>query len=104
MKVRAITIGRELTASLNPREIAKAGQFADRLRVAYTDIGVSVQTIRLTTQPFPRYLGRLREKQLIQFAKDLQACCHDHGIDYCALGPVNPHNTAEIRLFQSLPT
>jgi len=103
MKVRAITVGRESTAPLDHQEIAKAGQFADQFRTAFADIGVPVQTVRLATQPFPQYLGGLQERQLIQFAQDLQECCHDNGIDYCALGPVNPHIVTEARLLQFLP-
>lgn len=103
MKVRAVTVGIEPGFPLDPRRVAAAGRFAAGVRAAYDDLGVPVQTVRLATPPFPSYLGGGTESAIIGFASELERCCRDHGIDYCALGPVNPYET-EPRFLSLLPT
>jgi uncharacterized protein len=103
MKIRAITIGAELQATLDRRVIAESARVATQLAHAYEAEGIAVQTIRFASQPFPRYLGSCSEKQLLQFAVDLQQCCRDHDIDYCSLGPVDPQNPRDAALVPYLP-
>lgn len=103
MKVRSITIGTDVGFPLEAEKIAVAGRFAARVRAACEGAGVPVQTVRLATPPFPRYLGERTEGEIIRFAVEMQRCCQEHGIDYCALGPVNPHVGAEVRLLDMLP-
>lgn len=90
MKIRAITIGIEPGVPLNVQRVAAAGAFAQRLKARYEDVGVPVQTVRLATPPFPTYLSNATSAELLRFARDLEHCCREHGIDYCALGPVDP--------------
>jgi hypothetical protein len=65
--------------------------------------GVTVQTLRLATPPFPSYLEECAEGEVIGFARELERCCQEHSIDYCALGPVNPGVKAEARFLDFLP-
>jgi uncharacterized protein (UPF0210 family) len=88
MKVRAMTIGIEPGVPLARQAIARAGRFAARFRVFCEDAGIPVQTTRLATPPFPQYLGGKTAAEIIRFAGEIQACCREYGIDYCALGPV----------------
>lgn len=90
MKVRAVTVGMEPGFPLDSQRVAAAGRFAAHVRASCEDIGVPVQTVRLATPPFPSYLGGCTEPAIIGFAGELERCCRDNGIDYCALGPVNP--------------
>ena len=103
MQVRAITIGLDPGCPLNRQAIAAAGRFAARCRVACADAGVPVQTVRLATPPFPLYLGGRTEAQILQFAADIEACCREHGIDYCSLGPLNLQSPAECHLLTLVP-
>ena len=81
MKIRAITIGGEQSATLNTRMVTDGARVAMQLAKACEDEGIAVQTVRLATQPFPQYLSACTEKELVQFALELQHCCQDHGID-----------------------
>ena len=104
MKVRAITVGLDPGFPLSCEKVAAAGRFAARVRAACEDAGVPVQTVRLATPPFPVYLRERTEAELVRFAGELERCCRENGIDYCALGPVNCQVDAEVRLLAILPT
>jgi uncharacterized protein (UPF0210 family) len=103
MKIRSITIGGEQRATLEVRPISEGARMAKQLAKAYEDHGIAVQTIRFASQPFPQYLGACSETVLVQFAREFQLCCHDHGIDYCSLGPVDPYDAQERPLLTYLP-
>jgi hypothetical protein len=104
MKIRAITVGIEPEIPLDVHKIAVAGQFAARLRRAYEEAGIPVQTVRLATPPFPCFLGSKTTVEIIAFARELQECCREHGIDYCALGPINPQDDREKSFLALLPS
>src|SRR5262245_20296110 len=103
MKIRAITVGIEPDLPLVSEKIVAAGRFAARVRAACADVGVMVQTIRLATPPFPSYLGRCGEAEILRFAIELEQCCRENGIDYCSLGPVKAETASEYRFFAFLP-
>ncbi|MGH8008842.1 MAG: DUF711 family protein, partial [Candidatus Binatia bacterium] len=106
MKVRAITVGIEPGFPLDFQRITAAGRFAARVRAACEDFGLPVQTVRLATPPFPLYLESCTDLAIISFAGELERCCRDNGIDYCALGPANPSGTegeTERRFLSLLP-
>jgi uncharacterized protein len=103
MKIRAITVGCEISHPLDTQTIASAGRFLRRVRAAYEAQGIPVQTVRLATQPFPTYLRGKSEREFIRFVLELQQCCREHGMDYCALGPGDPVHPEEARLLNFLP-
>jgi uncharacterized protein (UPF0210 family) len=103
VKIRAITVGSEIGFPFDEQVIVNAGRFAGQVRTAFAAQGVEVQTVRFATQPFPFYLGGKSEHDVLRFIVDLQRCCLDHGMDYCALGPVNPRVPEETRLLELLP-
>jgi uncharacterized protein (UPF0210 family) len=103
MKIRAITIGGEQSVTLNTCMITDGARVAMQLAKACEDEGIAVQTVRFATQPFPQYLSACTEKELVQFALELQHCCQDHVIDYCSLGPVNLYDPHEASLLAYLP-
>lgn len=103
MRIRAITVGSEISFPLDEQVIVSAGRFARQVRTAFVEQGVEVQTVRFVTQPFPRYLGGKSEYDILRFIVDLQQCCRDQGMDYCALGPVNPCVPEETRFLELLP-
>lgn len=103
MKIRAITIGGEQQATLDTRVIAAGASLAIQLSRAYEEEGITVQTIRFATQPFLQYLSDCSEDELLRFALMLQQCCRDYGIDYCSLGPVDPHDPREASFLSAVP-
>ncbi len=103
MKVRAITVGVDPGFPLDQQRVAAAGRFAAQVRSACENSGVPVQTVRLATPPFPLYLGGRTEAEILRFGREIEECCREHGIEYCSLGPVNPHVGAERGLLALLP-
>src|SRR5262245_81736 len=103
MKIRAITIGGEQRSTIDTRMITEGARLAMQLAQAYEAEGITAQTVRFATQPFPQYLRGCSEKELLRFALELQKCCRDHGIDYCSLGPVNSQDPREAPLMSYLP-
>jgi len=103
MKIRAITVGSDVSFPFDAHPIATAGRFAGRVRAAYEAQGVPVQTVRFATQPFPAYLRGKSEREVLRFVLDLQQCCREHGMDYCALGPGDPADPEDARLLEFLP-
>jgi len=90
MKIRSITVGLDPGFPLDPTRIARAGRFVARAKQACEENGLEVQTTRLATPPFPRFLTGQSHSAVIRFAQELEACCLSHGLDYCALGPLDP--------------
>ena len=82
MKVRAVTLGNNITWPLSAGELDKAGRFLRRARELFQGAGIEVQTVRLATQPL---LGV--RAPAIEFARLLDSACPDAGIGYCSLGP-----------------
>jgi uncharacterized protein (UPF0210 family) len=103
MKIRAITVGSAVSFPFDAQPIANAGRFAGRVRAAYEAQGVPVQTVRFATQPFSTYLQGKSEREVLRFVLDLQQCCREHGMDYCALGPGDPADPGDARLLEFLP-
>lgn len=103
MKIRAITIGSELRAPLDPHVITAGARLAKQLAQAYEAEGIAVQTLRFASQPFPQYLGGCSETECLRFALELQQCCRENGIDYCSLGPVDPQDPRETAFMAYLP-
>ena len=65
--------------------------------------GLAVQTLRLATPPFPQYLAGCSPAAVLRFAQELEACCLANGLDYCALGPVDPSLPEEQKFVDLLP-
>ena len=103
MKIRSITVGLDPGFPLDTARIARAGRFVTRAKQACEENGLEVQTTRLATPPFPRFLAGQSHRAVIRFAQELEACCLSHGLDYCALGPVDPRVPEERRFLQLLP-
>ena len=95
MKIRSITVGLDPGFPLDTARIARAGRFVMRAKQACEEIGLEVQTTRLATPPFPRFLSGQSHSAVIRSAKELEARCLSHGLDYCALGPVDPSDPEE---------
>jgi uncharacterized protein (UPF0210 family) len=55
----------------------------------FENAGYEVQTIRLTTQPWDRYLGHLSKKRLLDTVVTIEQVARENGIDFINLGTVS---------------
>ena len=103
MKIRSITIGLDPGFPLKTARIAHGGRFAQAVKAMCEEEGLAVQTLRVATPPFPQYLADCSPATVLRFARELEACCLANGLDYCALGPVDPGRPEERRFVDLLP-
>ena len=103
MKIRSITIGLDPGFPLKTARITQGGRFAKEVKTICEAEGVAVQTLRLATPPFPQYLAGRSPAAVLRFAQELEACCLANGLDYCALGPVDPSLPEQQQYVDLLP-
>ncbi len=103
MKIRSITIGLDPGFPLKTARITHGGRFAQEVKTICEAEGLAVQTLRLSTPPFPQYLAGCSPAAILRFAQELEACCLANGLDYCALGPVDPGLPEEQQFVDLLP-
>jgi len=88
MKIRAITYGTDLSYPLDRNKIAKIGLFLEKARAVFEDEDISVQTARLTSQPWSAYLVGKKLSAKINYIKDLEKMCREYQIDFASIGVV----------------
>ena len=88
MRIRSVTIGTNASYPIAQSPFRTFEQFQVRARTLFADAGLEVQTVRLATQPFPEILRDRGPASAAAFARDLEALCQEHGIDYCSIGTV----------------
>ena len=71
-KVRAITGFIDLDPKAYASQIEDTVKFLNSAREAYRAAGFEVETIRIATQPFPRYLGAMKRDDALAFLARLQ--------------------------------
>ena len=103
MKIRSITIGLDPGFPLQTARITHAGGFAREVRTLCEAEGLAVQTLRLATPPFPQYLAGRSPATVLRFAQELEECALANGLDYCALGPIDPGRPEERQFVELLP-
>ncbi|MBN1273493.1 MAG: DUF711 family protein [Candidatus Aminicenantes bacterium] len=91
MKIRTITIGINLNLPLNEAHIRRAASDAQKVRASLQNSGYTVQTVRLTTQPWEKYYdGKAKMKSLL---RRLSSLLPSEGFDYFSLGTTfSPQN------------
>src|SRR5712672_3385194 len=70
-KVRAITAFVRIDRDHYEQQIADALTMLRSAKAAYEKEGYEVETIRITTQPFPEYVSGMNEEQSLAFLKQL---------------------------------
>ncbi len=85
-KIRAVTAFVRLDRAQYKPQIAEALKFLRQAKSAYEKSGYEVQTIRITTQPFPEYTKGLSNEQVLAFFKDYDALAVKEGFD-ASIGP-----------------
>lgn len=85
-KIRAITAFIRLDRTQYKSQIAETLVFLRKAKAAFEKSGYEVQTIRITTQPFPEYTRDLPPDQAVAFLLDYDALAVKEGFD-AAIGP-----------------
>jgi uncharacterized protein (UPF0210 family) len=88
MKIRAITIGLNVTLPSVARRIARIGAFIKSAKQAFETAGYEVQTTRITSQPWPEYLSSLGKRELVAHVKMIEHLCLQNNIGFFSIGTV----------------
>ena len=88
MRIRSVTVGANVSHPVEPSRFHAFASFQERARTLFGEAGLEVQTVRLTTQPFPEILQDEGPAGTVPLAQQLEALCQTHGIDYCSIGTV----------------
>ena len=85
-KIRAITSFIRLDRATYKNQVQDALKFLRQAKAAFEKSGYEVQTIRITTQPFPEYIRDLPPDNAVAFLLDYDALAVKEGFD-TAIGP-----------------
>jgi uncharacterized protein (UPF0210 family) len=88
MRIRSVTIGTNASYPIDESRFGAFTRFQARARELFEGAGLEVQTVRIATQPFPEILQDVGPAGAVAFARDLEALCQAHGIDFCSIGTV----------------
>ena len=85
-KVRAITAFVQLDRAHYQQQIQETLKFLRQAKSSFEKSGYEVETIRITTQPFPEYTRGLPDEQVLAFFRKYDALAVKEGFD-AAIGP-----------------
>jgi len=85
-RVRAITAFVRIDRDHYPAQVRDAVSFLHRAQAAYQNAGYEVQTLRITTQPFPQYAPDLSREQQLAFFRGLDEMAQKQGF-IASIGP-----------------
>ena len=96
MKIRTITTGVNLSYPVEELEIKKIAEFNLRAKRIFENNGYEVQTLRIATQSWAKYLGTLSQSQIVDEIKNIERFCINNGIDFLSIGTVNARKFIDI--------
>ncbi len=85
-KVRAITAFVRLDRAKVQQQIGEALTMLRKAKSAFEQAGYAVQTLRISTQPFPEYARGLSREQVVSFFREYDALAKKENFD-AAIGP-----------------
>lgn len=85
-KIRCITAFIKLDVALYPQEVADTVVFLRQARKTYEQAGFEVQTIRITTQPFPGYTEGMNTDDALRFLHAYDELANKDGFN-ASIGP-----------------
>lgn len=100
MNVRALTAFIDPGWPLVPERIGSIAECLKAVKTGLIETGYKVQTLRLATPPPSEMSRAVAPEERIDFARQLEAECFVHGIDYAALGPALP---SELKGIEVIP-
>ncbi len=92
-KVRTITAFIALDPAHYESQIADTLSVLKRMKSRYEQAGFTVETLRITTQPFPEYTRNLSDRQALDFFRKYDQLADKDGFD-AAIGPAIGPGTA----------
>ncbi len=93
MKIRTITTGVNLAYPIEDLKIKKVGEFEQIAKNIFEEEGYEVQDLRMSTQPWPEYLGELKTEEVLEEISELNKRCEKYGINFFSIGTVsNPED------------
>src|ERR1700722_14396989 len=95
-KIRAITAFVRLDRAHYKEQIQDTLNFLRQAKAAFENSGYEVQTIRITTQPFPEYTQGLSEEETLAFFREYDALAVREGFD-ASIGPAMMKETDDPR-------
>jgi uncharacterized protein len=95
-KIRAITAFVRIDRAHYKEQIQDTLNFLHQAKAAFEKSGYEVQTIRITTQPFPEYTQGLSEEEVLAFFREYDALAVKEGFD-ASIGPAMMKDTDDPR-------
>ncbi len=89
MKIRSLTFFATLNRENFSVLIESLGKQALLYKRTLEDNGISVQTIRLSSQPFVQMATPWNPQQILEFVNDLDQLISRYGFDYLSIGPAS---------------
>lgn len=90
MKIRSITCFFDPRTRSPYGALAHLGSFAQSARDLYNLAGYEVQTLRLSTPPFPLLYPTEEVENAVRLAQSLESDAKERGFNYVSLGPALP--------------
>ena len=95
-KVRTVTAFVRLERARYQQQIREALDMLRKAKAAFEAAGYEVQTIRISTQPFPEFIRGLQEQEALRFLQAYDRLAKQEGFD-AAIGPAMLTDTADTR-------
>jgi len=86
LKIRTITAGINLAYPEFDTAIRRAVDFAVRARSLFIRRGYEVQSIRISTQPWPEYTKRLSRAEIVDVIGEIEALAEAGGVSFISIG------------------
>ena len=98
MKIRSITCFFDPRTHYTYHVLDHLGKLAQTARDLYSKAGIEVQTLRLSTTPFPFLYPTEEVESAVRLAQTLEQDAKERGFDYVSLGPALPATPKSFRL------
>lgn len=92
MKIRSITCFVNPRWPLDEDLLEECARFMAEARPAFEAAGFEVQTARLATVPFSRFIPQVNGVEMVRLARSLEEAGERLGLQYISLGPALPEN------------
>jgi hypothetical protein len=86
VKIRAITTGVNLAYPVKESVFRRAARFNLRAKHFFEKRGFEVQSVRISTQPWPEYLGGLGGGEIVRTVEKIEELAADHGVTFVSIG------------------
>lgn len=90
MKIRTITLFFAPRQALSAGQLVPLAKLAAATKTELEAAGYEVQTLRLATTPFPRWIRPLTQSRAVEAAVALESLALEAGFGYVSLGPALP--------------